>query len=68
MSLADTLGLRHVRHFDGTDLGGATYVSSSVTAAREQAEPATPASSSRRWPAFLVAGCSTGRLQGRTRL
>ena len=33
-SLADTLGLRHVRHFDGTDLGGATYVSSLGTAAR----------------------------------
>jgi acetyl-CoA C-acetyltransferase len=34
VSLADTLGLRNVRHFDGTDLGGATYVSSLGTAAR----------------------------------
>jgi acetyl-CoA C-acetyltransferase len=34
VSLADTLGLRHVRHFDGTDLGGATYVAALGTAAR----------------------------------
>ncbi len=34
VSLADTLGLRNARHFDGTDLGGATYVSSIATAAR----------------------------------
>ncbi len=34
VSLADTLGLRNVKHFDGTDLGGATYVSSLGTAAR----------------------------------
>jgi len=34
VSLADTLGLRHARHFDGTDLGGATYVSSIATATR----------------------------------
>lgn len=34
VSLADTLGLRNLRHFDGTDLGGATYVSSLGAAAR----------------------------------
>ncbi len=34
VSLVDTLGLRNARHFDGTDLGGATYVSSIATAAR----------------------------------
>ena len=34
VSLADTLGLRNAKHFDGTDLGGATYVSSIATAAR----------------------------------
>jgi acetyl-CoA C-acetyltransferase len=34
VSLADTLGLRNVRHFDGTDLGGATYVASLGHAAR----------------------------------
>ena len=33
-AISDTLGLRRVRHFDGTDLGGATYVSSLGTAAR----------------------------------
>lgn len=33
-AMADLLGLSHVRHFDGTDLGGATYVSSLGTAAR----------------------------------
>ncbi len=34
INLADTLGLRNLRHFDGTDLGGATYVSSAGKAAR----------------------------------
>jgi acetyl-CoA C-acetyltransferase len=34
INLADTLGLRNLRHFDGTDLGGATYVSSAGQAAR----------------------------------
>jgi acetyl-CoA C-acetyltransferase len=34
INLADTLGLRSLRHFDGTDLGGATYVSSAGQAAR----------------------------------
>jgi acetyl-CoA C-acetyltransferase len=34
INLADTLGLDNVRHFDGTDLGGATYVSSLGQAAR----------------------------------
>jgi acetyl-CoA C-acetyltransferase len=33
-AMADLLGLSGVRHFDGTDLGGATYVSSLGTAAR----------------------------------
>ena len=33
-AMTDLLGLRNVRHFDGTDLGGATYVSSLGTAAR----------------------------------
>ncbi len=34
INLADTLGLHNVRHFDGTDLGGATYVASAGQAAR----------------------------------
>ena len=34
VNLADTLGLRRIRHFDGTDLGGASYVSSVGQAAR----------------------------------
>jgi acetyl-CoA C-acetyltransferase len=34
INLADTLGLSNLRHFDGTDLGGATYVSSAGQAAR----------------------------------
>jgi acetyl-CoA C-acetyltransferase len=34
INLADTLGLRKLRHFDGTDLGGATYVTSAGSAAR----------------------------------
>ena len=34
VSRADSIGLRNARHFDGTDLGGATYVSSLGTAAR----------------------------------
>ena len=33
-AMADLLGLSGIRHFDGTDLGGATYVSSLGTAAR----------------------------------
>jgi acetyl-CoA C-acetyltransferase len=33
-AMADLLGLSGVKHFDGTDLGGATYVSSLGTAAR----------------------------------
>lgn len=34
VALADTLGLTGLRHIDGTDLGGATYVSALGTAAR----------------------------------
>lgn len=34
LSLAETLGLRNLRHLDGTDLGGASYVSDAGRAAR----------------------------------
>lgn len=34
LSLAETLGLRRLRHIDGTDLGGASYVSDAGRAAR----------------------------------
>jgi acetyl-CoA C-acetyltransferase len=34
VALSDTLGLRNLRHIDGTDLGGASYVSALGSAAR----------------------------------
>ncbi len=37
VALAETLGLRNLRHFDGTDIGGATYVSAMGEAARRVA-------------------------------